>query len=143
MPTSEYRCRACGQVYEYVFTLDQWPYPESYPCDCGADATRFFSRPPAMSPDPLWNGYWDQQLGRYITSRDQKHAILKSKGLVEVSAEEHKKGYETANEKEDVIEKGDPALRRAMEKAYEDTVQGNIEPVTARKVGSEDTVVVS
>jgi hypothetical protein len=87
-----------------------------------------------MSPDPHWNGYFDTQLGRYISSRDEKRRILKERGLEEVSAEEHRRGFETFKDPTDVIPENDPKLRAAMEKAYADTVAGNIPPVTPRKI---------
>ena len=144
MPTAEYHCTACRMEYEYHFTVDQWPYPDAFSClSCGAPATRYFSRPPGMSPDAHWSGYYDQQLGRYITSRDEKKRILKERGLEEISAEEHDRGMESCSEKEDVIPHDDPKLREAMEKAYADTVAGNIPPVTLRKMDTDDACVVS
>lgn len=145
MPTAEYRCNACGQEYEYIFAVDQWPYPDAFRCEAckGGDAVRYFSRPPAMSPDPLWNGYFDQQLGRYISSRDEKRRILKEKGLEEVSAEEHRRGFEGYSEKEDVIPPDDPKLKAAMEKAYADMQAGRLEPATPKKVDPNETVMLS
>lgn len=144
MPTAEYHCLACGIEYEYHFTLEQWPYVEEFQCvSCGGRATRYFSAAPGMSPDPHWTGYFDRQLGRYISSRDEKRRILKERGLEEISAEEHDRGMESCREKEDVIPPDDPKLREAMEKAYADTVAGNIEPVTLRKINVDDACVVS
>lgn len=144
MPTAEYHCRSCGTEYEYHFTVEQWPYVEEFQCvSCGGSAVRYFSAPPAMSPDPHWAGYHDQQLGKWVSSRDEKRRLLKEKGLVEVSAEEHKRGFENFKEKDDVIPEGDPKLREAMEKAYADMQAGNIEPVTARKTDDVGLTVVS
>lgn len=144
MPTAEYHCLACGIEYEYHFTLEQWPYVEEFQCvSCGGRATRYFSAAPAMSPDPHWAGYHDQQLGRYITSRDEKNRLLKAKGLMEVSPEEHERGFASYREKEDVIPEGDPKFREAMEKAYADTLAGNVEPVSPRKVDLSEVRVVS
>jgi len=144
MPIAEYHCRACGIEYEYHFTLEQWPYVEEFSCvSCGGQAVRYFSAPPAMSPDPHWAGYFDQQLGKWIGSRDEKRRLLKEKGLVEVSSEEHRRGFESFREKEDVIPEGDPKLREAMEKAYGDMQAGNIEPVKARVSDDAGLTVVS
>lgn len=144
MPIAEYRCQTCRVEYEYNFTLDQWPYVDDFVCPaCGGLAVRYFSAAPSMSPDPHWAGYFDQQLGRFISSRDEKHRLLKEKGLEEVSTEEHKRLYEGYTEKEDVIPEGDPKFREAMEKAYADMQAGNIEPVTARKVDDSGLTVVS
>ena len=135
MPTTEYHCRACGAEYEYVFAVQEWPYPEACECGrCGAVATRYFSQPPAMSPDPHWSGYYDTQLGKWIGSRDEKRRLLKEKGLEEVSSQEFNRGFETAPEKDDVMPKDDPKFRAAMEKAYADMKAGNLAPVTPRKV---------
>jgi hypothetical protein len=144
MPTAEYHCRSCGAEYEYVFAIEDWPYPDACECArCGLTATRYFSYAPAMSPDPMWNGYFDVQLGQYISSRDEKKRILKEKGLEEVSANEHRRGFEGYSEKEDVIPKDDPKFRAAMEKAWADMKAGNLEPVTPRKVDVSDATVVS
>ena len=144
MPIAEYHCRTCKAEYEYNFAVEDWPYPDACECArCGAVATRYFSQPPGMSPDPHWQGYFDQQLGKYISSRDEKRRILKEKGLEEVSAAEHNRGLASHNEKEDVIPENDPKFREAMEKAYADTVAGNLEPVTPRKINLADTLVVS
>jgi len=144
MPTAEYHCTSCGQEYEYQFSVNEWPYPDSFSCvSCGAPTIRYFSAAPAMSPDPHWQGYFDLQLGRYISSRDEKRRLLKEKGLEEVSAEEHSRRMAGVTEKDDVIPPNDPKLREAMEKAYADTVAGNIEPVTPRKVDVSDFSVVS
>lgn len=96
-----------------------------------------------MSPDPHWTGYYDVQLGKYITSRDEKRRILKEKGLEEISAGEHDRGMESYREPEDVIPANDPKLREAMEKAYADTLAGNVEPVTPRRINYDDVTVVS
>ena len=144
MPTAEYHCLACGIEYEYHFTVEQWPYVEEFQCvSCGGRATRYFSAPPSMSPDPHWQGYFDQQLGKYITSRDEKKRLLKAKGLEEVSPEEHERGLASFREKEDVIPENDPKFREAMEKAYADTVAGNLEPVVPRKIDINEVNVVS
>lgn len=144
MPVAEYHCLTCRAEYEYHFSIDQWPYPEAFQCvTCGGAATRYFSTPPGMSPDPHWTGYWDQQLGKYISSRDEKRRILKAKGLEEVSPQEHDRALENYKEKEDVIPENDPKFREAMEKAYADTVAGNIPPATPRKINLDDTLVVS
>ena len=42
-----------------------------------------------------------------------------------------------------LIPENDPKFREAMEKAYADTVAGNIPPVTPRKINFDDTLVVS
>lgn len=144
MPTAEYHCKACGARYEYVFAVQEWPYPEACECaKCGAVATRYFSTPPAMSPDPHWSGYYDQQLGRYINSREEKRRLLKEKGLEEVSNREFQRGFEAATDKEDVIPENDPKFRAAMEKAYADMQAGNLEPVTPRKVSQDESTVLS
>ena len=142
MPTVEYRCQGCRIEYEVFRHAAEWPYPDEFSCpSCGALVVRYFSRPPGMSPDPHWNGYYDQQLGRYITSRDEKRRILKEKGLEEVSAEEHRRGFETSTEKEDVIPENDPKFRAAMEKAWADMQAGNLAPVTPRKLDIADNEV--
>lgn len=142
MPTVEYRCQGCRIEYEVFRHAAEWPYPDNFPCpSCGANVARYFSRPPGMSPDPHWNGYFDQQLGRYISSRDEKRRILKEKGLEEVSAEEHRRGFEGYSEKEDVIPENDPKFRDAMEKAWADMKAGNLPPVTPRKVDTADSEV--
>lgn len=144
MPTAEYRCRACGAHFEWQFAVSEWPFPDPVGCPrCTQPCSRYFSSPPAMSPDPHWTGYYDQQLGRYISSRDEKRRLLKEKGLEEVSVEEHCRGFETFTEKTDVIPENDPKLRAAMEKAYADTIAGNIPPVTPRKIEMSADDVVS
>src|SRR5512139_2032 len=144
MPVVEYHCLACQTEFEFHLSTQDWPYPDAFECTvCRGAATRYFSAPPAMSPDPHWQGYFDQQLGQYISSRDEKRRILKEKGLEEVSAAEHSRGFEGFSDKEDVIPENDPKLREAMEKAYADMKAGNLEPVIPRKVNLDDATVVS
>lgn len=138
MPAVEYRCHGCGAEFEAFRSADEWPYPDAFQCTrCGGVASRYFSHAPGMSPDPHWNGYYDQQLGRYISSRDEKRRLLKEKGLEEVSPREFQKGFEGYSEKEDVIPENDPKFRDAMEKAYADLKAGNLEPVTPRKLDAD------
>lgn len=144
MPAVEYHCLSCRTEFEFHLTASDWPYPDAFACTvCGAPATRYFSAPPAMSPDPHWSGYFDQQLGQYVGSRDEKRRLLKEKGLEEVSAEEHRRGFDSFREKDDVIPEGDPKLREAMEKAYADMKAGNLAPVTPRKVDVSEATVLS
>lgn len=143
MPIAEYHCADCGAEYEYVFAVDDWPYPNACECArCGKTATRYFSAAPAMSPDPHWAGGYDVQLGRYITSRDEKRRLLKAKGLEEVSEGEFNRGVASVKDGKDIIPENDPKFREAMEKAYADTVSGNVEPVTPRVVDFGDNAMI-
>lgn len=143
MPIAEYHCTVCKIEYEYHFTLEQWPYVEEFQCvSCGGRATRYFSAAPAMSPDPHWAGGYDVQLGRYITSRDEKRRLLKAKGLEEVSEGEFNRGVASVKDGKDIIPENDPKFREAMEKAYADTISGNVEPVTPRVVDFGDNAMI-
>lgn len=144
MPTVEYRCTGCAVEYETTRHASEWPFPDAFVCpSCGSAAVRYFSRPPSMSPDPHWTGYYDQQLGKWISSRDEKRRILKEKGLEEISAAEHNRGFQTMTEKEDVIPENDPKFREAMEKAWADMKAGNLEPVTVQRRDDSGLPVVS
>lgn len=69
-----------GHVTDY-FDWDN-KKPNTIICQCGSEAMHVWLSAPGISPDKFWAGYNIQGLG-YVTSREQKDALLKAKGQQE------------------------------------------------------------
>lgn len=79
MPIYEYDCTNCARRFEW-YKGSVGP-DNTHTCpDCGATANLAVSVP-AMQPDDLWFGKYDESLGREFSSRKQRDDYCKTKGI--------------------------------------------------------------
>lgn len=127
MPEHSYRC-TCGERTRVLFSLQQYPFPETLPCRCGGQLVRFFERAPGIAPD-IWAPYYDQQLGAVVTSRAQRAALAKSKGFDEIlGVEEYERSRKAHVPKDEFsFSAADKeAFRDSADKAMNDLKYGNV-----------------
>jgi hypothetical protein len=80
-------CLKCGELFEVYAGRGS---EIDLPCECGGRIRVTWRRMPGIAPD-IEPG-WDVQLGRYISSRQERDAILKEKGLVACGPDELRRG---------------------------------------------------
>lgn len=126
MPEHAYRCD-CGQKIHVFFDQSQYPFPETYPCKCGRVLTRFFEGAPGIHPD-IWNPYFDQALGCWISSRAERDRIVAKKGLGIMGRDEYTRGLKNYTPKDEIeFTPAEKKLwRESAEKAHADLLAGNV-----------------
>lgn len=137
--TFDYVCLKCSRQWEETFPPCEGP--DVIPCRCGGLAKKTWLTAPVMSAD-IWNPVYDVQLGCYIKSKAHLRQILEEKGLVAVGPDEYQRNLSTCHNQDgdddtEPVDHG--AFREAAEKAYHDTVSGNIPLTPARQLTEEQT----
>ena len=126
----DFKCLKDGMVFELF--VEGAP-PRTVECPCGGVAERVWLKAPGVVGDIA--PYYDVQLGRQVNSRQERDAILKSKGLIAMAPEEFKR---TENNHHAPGDNWDStAFGEAAEKAWSDTINGNIPLVEARPLPND------
>lgn len=140
MPAHDYRCLKCQRTFEVRFALADYPFPMNVTCDCGSQAHHVWVSAPHMSPDPYWAGqHYDVQLGMTIRSKAHLRQVLAEKGLTAMGPQEYQHNLSTCKEDSDEPAWDSAAFAEAAEKAWNDTINGNVPPTPARKLTAEET----
>ena len=79
MPIYEYDCSNCNRRFE-VYQLVIGPHKEHLCTVCGGGAILAVSVP-AMQPDDMWMGKYDEALGRTFDSKKRRDDYCKARGI--------------------------------------------------------------
>jgi len=127
MTAHDFQCLRCGKVFELF--LDYALNTVNCRYECGGIAQRVWLKAPGVIGD-ITPGY-DIQLGKYVSSRQERDRILKERGLVAIGPDESRRWDNVRHEAPD------PPMDRARlvdayEKAVSDHVNGRVAPVETR-----------
>jgi putative FmdB family regulatory protein len=81
MPMYDYRCAYCGDSWEQLARIEQTVYCDRCP---ETRAERLISAPAVIQDNLDARSYYDDGLGARITSRSQRKALMRAKGVEEV-----------------------------------------------------------